>query len=200
MLCPFSAEEICTLSLEGRGCSPAPSVVPAKSLPLARSGTGIPLYPRVCGGTINIVVFDCHKPGLSPRVRGNLPAARAADGSLGSIPACAGEPRCLCKLWSLLAVYPRVCGGTGDMHAPKVAYQGLSPRVRGNPRMLVIPRRTLGSIPACAGEPRTTGRNPVYPQNLNGARQSTNGHFSLQPIARSSSTDQGHYRNRKGTS
>ena len=78
------------------------------------------VYPRVCGGT-------CHRPGLSPRVRGNrsvvpdmgsIPACAgeppttpirrsipACAGEPGSIPACAGEPRCR-------EVYPRVCGGT----------------------------------------------------------------------------------------
>ena len=91
--------------------------------------------------------------GLSPRVRGNR--MEMADGklSLGSIPACAGEPfaehgfhvgiqvypacagepsnplRPVRHRW----VYPRVCGGTETMQGREALIEGLSPRVRGNP-------------------------------------------------------------------
>ena len=62
-----------------------------------------------------------------------------------SIPACAGEPTGLSDLCAMKTVYPRVCGGT-----------------RARPAILVYPRvcggtpwRSLGSIPACAGEPHS---------------------------------------------
>ena len=73
------------------------------------------VYPRVCGGA------GCLRPrlasggGLSPRVRGSL-FAQALQGSLSrSIPACAGEPHSRTTRWSPAAVYPRVCGGAGDV-------------------------------------------------------------------------------------
>ena len=55
-------------------------------------------------------------------------------------------------------VYPRVCGGTFYLARISRYARGLSPRVRGN-RKCQIPARPLPrSIPACAGEPRMTGR------------------------------------------
>ena len=99
------------------------------------------VYPRVCGGTFHRSpprIQPLLVGGLSPRVRGNLPfwPPKARDNPLGlsprvrgnpptssgipawsrSIPACAGEPRSLSCLRSLVSwvftVYPRVCGGT----------------------------------------------------------------------------------------
>ena len=51
------------------------------------------------------------------------------------------------------AVYPRVCGGTPKVEALTGRYEGLSPRVRGNP--IRVKKKSLSdrSIPACAGEP-----------------------------------------------
>ena len=55
-----------------------------------RGETGV--YPRVCGGTKSAIANYWSSLGLSPRVRGNLLGPEAAQGSEGSIPACAGEP------------------------------------------------------------------------------------------------------------
>ena len=110
--------------------------------------------------------------GLSPRVRGNPEQPAYVRVKRRSIPACAGEPRRprlrLCRF----AVYPRVCGGTGRPLPQDVPHPGLSPRVRGNrPRSLPCPAAPR-SIPACAGEPRSTaclaflGR--VYPRVCGG--------------------------------
>ena len=51
------------------------------------------VYPRVCGGTFAGVVGRARLLGLSPRVRGNLGRGMGSSGGVGSIPACAGEPR-----------------------------------------------------------------------------------------------------------
>ena len=90
------------------------------------------VYPRVCGGTLGLMIVSLALWGLSPRVRGN----RATAGRLAmyqrSIPACAGEPS---GIWPPAAtpwVYPRVCGGTPLLPTPELAQKGLSPRVRGN--------------------------------------------------------------------
>ena len=130
------------------------------------------VYPRVCGGTKTTIARHGWNEGLSPRVRGNRwwtpPAGRPA----GSIPACAGEP-----LRGQFAhrdgqVYPRVCGGTLDPFSAMVRGEGLSPRVRGNHAERGDGRTGSGSIPACAGEPRSRwsfpGGSEVYPRVCGG--------------------------------
>ena len=111
------------------------------------------VYPRVCGGTTLRRLRPMVRSGLSPRVRGNRTDQHEAGMHMGSIPACAGEPAGRVGLHWSVRVYPRVCGGTGTNVPYAATHQGLSPRVRGNPRLLGqrLPRR--GSIPACAGEP-----------------------------------------------
>ncbi len=91
--------------------------------------------------------------GLSPRVRGNPNDVTRMRDAAGSIPACAGEPGCLPRLWESERVYPRVCGGTERARAFYVVVNGLSPRVRGNPSRSSTQKFEVGSIPACAGEP-----------------------------------------------
>ena len=91
--------------------------------------------------------------GLSPRVRGNLPAAWNPHPAAGSIPACAGEPGRTLTLSAMSGVYPRVCGGTHCSNPRFGITQGLSPRVRGNPAHACACAWQPGSIPACAGEP-----------------------------------------------
>ena len=142
--------------------------------PAGASGGGCGVYPRVCGGTPRRQPDSTPLKGLSPRVRGNRYADAYQQPDSGSIPACAGEPRrgCagVCRRW----VYPRVCGGTRLVGVPPGGIDGLSPRVRGNPRR---PRPGLAgrrSIPACAGEPIIVARRrrsvKVYPRVGQGYR------------------------------
>ena len=71
------------------------------------------VYPRVCGGTTHdTVVAPSHPAGLSPRVRGNLILSDHQHNWFRSIPACAGEPIPVLHSVQVVAVYPRVCGGT----------------------------------------------------------------------------------------
>ena len=116
----------------------------------------IPVYPRVCGGTCPRRRECPAGRGLSPRVRGNLAMLQAAVDLVGSIPACAGEPGQIPPGDGLAEVYPRVCGGTRSSSFPLLAVVGLSPRVRGNQRRCDGEGDKVGSIPACAGEPRVT--------------------------------------------
>ena len=110
--------------------------------------------------------------GLSPRVRGNRRAWASVHHFHGSIPACAGEPEPRHQLREPFAVYPRVCGGTPGIAWPTAELEGLSPRVRGNPRLLGSQGSVEGSIPACAGEPpilpRSSGQPGVYPRVCGG--------------------------------
>ena len=110
--------------------------------------------------------------GLSPRVRGNLHAPGHSGVRNRSIPACAGEPIRPRDRWTSPRVYPRVCGGTRILLNRRQRRQGLSPRVRGNRPALSERADRGGSIPACAGEPRTAassgaGRR-VYPRVCGG--------------------------------
>ncbi len=93
------------------------------------------------------------KPGLSPRVRGNPGTCRNPARQRGSIPARAGEPRCLRVLIPFSRVYPRACGGTITRTCTASVAWGLSPRVRGNRGIYARAKDDVRSIPARAGEP-----------------------------------------------
>ena len=129
---------------------PACAGEPPSSMPPATSAS---VYPRVCGGTHPAGGVKGSGDGLSPRVRGNRSAGNIATTLARSIPACAGEPTSVRTGVVLPRVYPRVCGGTGMLHARDRMPRGLSPRVRGNLLVDLNPFRSAGSIPACAGEP-----------------------------------------------
>ena len=130
------------------------------------------VYPRVCGGTTAVVPYRPLDPGLSPRVRGNPKTTGSNKGGYGSIPACAGEPTRLARRHTTRRVYPRVCGGTGHSASVFFSASGLSPRVRGNRPVGANVRPCMGSIPACAGEPKwhASGRSSlrVYPRVCGG--------------------------------
>ena len=161
------------------------------------------VYPRVCGGSAVAGAPLLNTNGLSPRVRGKLPAARNLSADRRSIPACAGEAMQRRHQRLLSKVYPRVCGGSlyqrgerggGDGLSPRVRgkqppppqvrfLQGLSPRVRGKPMLVRLPRLRRWSIPACAGEARPRCRKrhsaQVYPRVCGGSKR-----HLLQPQAR----------------
>ena len=90
------------------------------------------VYPRVCGGTTPSPAPRRPAGGLSPRVRGNPGKGARAVTKVGSIPACAGEPHPGIGISWRRTVYPRVCGGTGNLARAAHNAGGLSPRVRGN--------------------------------------------------------------------
>ena len=113
------------------------------------------VYPRVCGGTDGRGQTLGCDDGLSPRVRGNHLPEVLQEAVAGSIPACAGEPATWAPTMTRPAVYPRVCGGTYCGLQCGTQHRGLSPRVRGNPGARPASPADRGSIPACAGEPRT---------------------------------------------
>ena len=114
--------------------------------------------------------------GLSPRVRGNRATCPAYQDMPGSIPACAGEPSTIFPYQTPIWVYPRVCGGTCFHDDATSTRNGLSPRVRGNPRFLSQGARQRRSIPACAGEPPVrqsdTATTQVYPRVCGGTKAS----------------------------
>ena len=115
--------------------------------------------------------------GLSPRVRGNLAQLGQLPKGLGSIPARAGEPTCCATSRRRKRVYPRACGGTLAALIALPHGWGLSPRVRGNHRVVDEQGVHAGSIPARAGgNPAATRRSAlaigtsdtVYPRACGG--------------------------------
>ena len=111
------------------------------------------VYPRRCGGTVEVVQTDLSDKGLSPQVRGNLRPGRFHLKAGGSIPAGAGEPRLGNRDRTGPRVYPRRCGGTYPSVLPLASGGGLSPQVRGNRAARRGGAVLGGSIPAGAGEP-----------------------------------------------
>ena len=77
-------------------------------------------YPRVCGGTVYVPRGLLVAWGLSPRVRGNPPTGALDEAASGTIPACAGEPSVNAQVRPRPRDYPRVCGGTQEVHDRKV--------------------------------------------------------------------------------
>ncbi len=110
--------------------------------------------------------------GLSPHARGNPGKLGAFSGRMGSIPACAGEPIDTRSLLRGFAVYPRMRGGTTLCACEVVPEPGLSPHARGNPFPFAAEVSMVGSIPACAGEPKQASRDHrkmwVYPRMRGG--------------------------------
>ena len=98
----------------------------------------------------------------------------SANSSAGTIPACAGEPNDARLHKKLEGDYPRVCGGTKCRQIPTKVLQGLSPRVRGNPKQAISAGRGFRTIPACAGEPSSCllarCRSRDYPRVCGGTR------------------------------
>ncbi len=138
----------------------------------ARARSRPRVYPRACGGTVSRSRPSTLSAGLSPRVRGNRSAPRPGAAAKGSIPARAGEPHAELRARATWRVYPRACGGTSRRVARACDLEGLSPRVRGNLRLLIAGAAGDRSIPARAGEPRSScgskTSSRVYPRACGG--------------------------------
>ena len=172
------------LNRDGTGSIPAGAGQPSTT------GTSSPMsrvYPRGCGATADAPGATEGDLGLSPRVRGN----RAGDGSLGvcrrSIPAGAGQPD-----WDAYTdyqgeVYPRGCGATRGTWSHLLWRGGLSPRVRGNQRVVSAAPVVARSIPAGAGQPgtaRTSARKvEVYPRGCGATSTSDFSHHRNQGLS-----------------
>ena len=130
------------------------------------------VYPRECGGTERVSGNRRARGGLSPRVRGNRGRSFIPDIEERSIPASAGEPPAWMCGSARCTVYPRECGGTGELLGEVVAVVGLSPRVRGNHASARASMSAMRSIPASAGEPwiwlRDYFVSKVYPRECGG--------------------------------
>ncbi len=161
---------------DGRGKANNGSIPACTGEPtgLAVSLESLWVYPRMHGGTSSLNLEVLTTRGLSPHARGNRARVRRYGQEYGSIPACTGEPLVFVPCLYVLAVYPRMHGGTifaGHLQRPN---EGLSPHARGNLEVPVAPTLPTGSIPACTGEP--TGEpvpkwsKGVYPRMHGGTR------------------------------
>ena len=105
-------------------------------------------------------------------MRGNHATGGTSTARRGSIPAHAGEPRHLDRLGPRARVYPRMRGDRPQTPVSAGSANGLSPRMRGNPRPLGDPGGSAESIPAHAGEPRPRrlcgAPRRVYPRACGG--------------------------------
>ena len=94
--------------------------------------------------------------GRSPRERGSPPVALSSLDRRGSIPARAGEPRPTTQRVVCCRVDPRASGGATREPAPEPRNEGRSPRERGSRERVGAVEHIPGSIPARAGEPRSS--------------------------------------------
>ena len=149
------------------------------------------VYPRVCGGTAAVSVVSMSDSGLSPRVRGNHNLGTAAYPSMGSIPACAGEPGAANSPVRRVKVYPRVCGGTLGVRSPPAHGDGLSPACAGEPRDRCRAWRRRGVYPRVCGGTKVMigkllskpGLSPRVRGNRNHARIEAVEHGSIPACA-----------------
>ncbi len=106
-----------TLTRDGQGYRGSiPAYAGKPTIPGAVHGSAV-VYPRVCGEAVTSPSKSVSSSGLSPRMRGSLVLAGAADVGVGSIPAYAGKPRTTTAALRFPRVYPRVCGEA--WHSPK---------------------------------------------------------------------------------
>ena len=131
------------------------------------------VYPRVRGGAFAAGKTPPFGWGLSPRPRGSPARRMLGPDTSGSIPASAGEPGCMASRRRWIRVYPRVRGGAISAHRHAGFVLGLSPRPRGSLNFSSPFVMVFGSIPASAGEPRTSipwqAALWVYPRVRGGA-------------------------------
>ncbi|TWB64424.1 hypothetical protein FBZ92_101320 [Nitrospirillum viridazoti] len=136
------------------------------------------MYPRTCGGTYSGSSTSSSDTGVSPRLRGNRRFLQAFPLLAGCIPALAGEPRWPQGRQSCWRVYPRACGETRSSSRHRMAWTGVSPRLRGNQGLQERIGLVVGCIPAPAGKP-ARGRagqvaDWVYPRACGGTLDSLN--------------------------
>ena len=133
---------------------PWPGSIPAwagETCPLLGLGILPTVYPRVGGGNPRVDAFLRRPQGLSPRGRGKPDLKGRGDLGYGSIPAWAGETPPPAGRLSKPPVYPRVGGGNAANDAAVKLLEGLSPRGRGKPKIVVMAYGSHGVYPRVGG-------------------------------------------------
>ena len=108
-------------------------------------------HPRVCGEHSHTVMHNGFSVGSSPRMRGTLIGCRSFLGWSGIIPAYAGNTTVIFSSPREYWDHPRVCGEHSAVPSQQSRTRGSSPRMRGTRFVRWFPFRSLGIIPAYAG-------------------------------------------------
>ena len=108
-------------------------------------------HPRVCGEHLTSCVMVVSSMGSSPRMRGTLVVAELLGHESGIIPAYAGNTWNRQRQASPCWDHPRVCGEHAVLNSDALPFTGSSPRMRGTPARHAKGARTVGIIPAYAG-------------------------------------------------
>ena len=125
-----------------------------KTLIRASRGRSRTAHPRVCGENSLIRHSPMQRQGSSPRVRGKHKLTAPRSTTNGLIPACAGKTSTRHNRTCRNRAHPRVCGENLRIPLSRPETAGSSPRVRGKQGIVILPRRFIGLIPACAGKTR----------------------------------------------
>ena len=137
--------------------------------------------------------LGCPNKGPSPLARGSLLDHVVNQNFGGSIPARAGQPRRTCLNSPTNGVHPRSRGAAGYAMCPSRIRRGPSPLARGSLHIAAQNRTINGSIPARAGQPRTseqsTGIRWVHPRSRGAApsgQPRSTSRWGPSPLARGS--------------
>ena len=158
---------------------PAPAAnrcVRAGSIPACAGNPGLSrawrsgrwVHPRMCGESAKMIDIPIDDMGPSPHVRGIPRGGPTGPWRHRSIPACAGNP-CPCRAGRAgHGVHPRMCGESAVGVVRVAMTAGPSPHVRGIRTTGAWRWPGSGSIPACAGNPRSfcslRARQRVHPR------------------------------------
>ena len=107
-------------------------------------------------GRSTVACRSVARASVHPRLGGAAKLKRSVSRSVtGSSPPARGRPWERSGAKADFRVHPRVCGGAGASGAFAMMSGGPSPRVRGSHAHQSRNPARRGSIPACAGEPRS---------------------------------------------
>ena len=113
-----------------------------------------------CAGNSNLVIYQCHKSGDHPRLRGEQYSMQFLGRShLGSPPLARGTASEAKKEWKRIGITP-ACAGNSTMQGGISTQNGDHPRLRGE-QMLDCGRlrRNIGSPPLARGTVRVCDKN-----------------------------------------
>ena len=167
-----------------------PRIIPAGAG--RRGGDGRPRqipwdHPRGCGEKTTAGARISPQPGSSPRVRGEETMTDKEHCDLGIIPAGAGRRRSYPPSSRTSRDHPRGCGEKLLDDDLKPAWEGSSPRVRGEVFGLAPPVWSPGIIPAGAGRRKMeAGRPARWRDHPRGCGEKTKMGSTLQKIMGSS--------------
>ena len=108
-------------------------------------------HPRVCGEHDGVEVAGRLGQGSSPRMRGTHEPRITPRDVHGIIPAYAGNTSGRLGHCPRRGDHPRVCGEHYNNNVSTANQQGSSPRMRGTRYDFLVQFRTIGIIPAYAG-------------------------------------------------